>query len=113
MTDFFTNIEPSQSNILDIEISSLATTLSNISYASIDTTFNNNCIIELETTFLNDVNNIFIERSSDYNLTLTNTVYANLPDEIPMSIIVGNLDVSRIDNLDVYLSTIPIDGGSP
>jgi hypothetical protein len=40
-------------------------------------------------------------------------VYANLPDEIPISIISGNLPVNRVDGLDEYLATIPVDGGTP
>lgn len=39
----------------------------------------------------------------------------DLPDDIPMSKISGNLDVSRIDNLDDYLLNFnyELDGGSP
>ena len=39
----------------------------------------------------------------------------DLPDNIPMSKISGNLDVSRIDNLDDYLLNFnyELDGGSP
>lgn len=69
--------------------------------------------ITLETSIWNTLNNIEIYKYNDYDLTLTNTVYANLPDEIPMSIITGDLHVSRIQDLDEYLTTIPIDGGSP
>ena len=39
----------------------------------------------------------------------------DLPDNIPMSKISGNLDVSRIDNLDDYLLNFnyELDGGTP
>ena len=39
----------------------------------------------------------------------------DLPDNIPMSKISGNLDVSRIDNLDDYLLNFNyvLDGGTP
>ena len=73
-------------------------------------------ILEIETSFGSIVNNIEIERFDDFNLEIINTekiLVSDLPDNIPMSKITGNLDVSRIDNLDDYLEHIPIDGGSP
>jgi hypothetical protein len=72
-----------------------------------------NNIIEIQTTFLDSADNLLIERYNYYDLTVSNSIYGQLPNEIPMTIITGNLDVSRINNLDQYLSTIPIDGGSP
>jgi len=40
---------------------------------------------------------------------------SDLPDNIPMDKISGNLDVTRIDNLDDYLINFQyeLDGGSP
>lgn len=73
-------------------------------------------IIEVETSYVNTINNIIIEIFDTYNLEIVNTqqiLASDLPDNIPMDSIVGNLDVSRIDNLDEYLSLIPVDGGSP
>lgn len=74
---------------------------------------NNNYILTLESEIIDHLNNLEIIKYNDYDLTITNTVYANLPDSIPMNIITGNLHVSRIEDLDNYLTTIPIDGGSP
>lgn len=73
-------------------------------------------ILTIETSFVEDLDNITIEVFDTYNLEVINTekiLVSDLPDNIPMSMITGNLDVSRIDNLDEYLSDIPIDGGSP
>lgn len=73
-------------------------------------------ILTIETSFVEDLDNITIEVFDTYNLEVVNTekiLVSDLPDNIPMSMITGNLDVSRIDNLDEYLSDIPIDGGSP
>lgn len=73
-------------------------------------------ILEIETSFIDSLNNITIEIFDNQNLEIVNTekiLVSDLPDNIPMSMIIGNLDVSRIDNLDEYLSEIPVDGGSP
>lgn len=72
--------------------------------------------IDIETSFLDVINNIEIERYETFELQIINTekiLASDLPDDIPMSKIVGNLHVSRIDGLDDYLSTIDVDGGSP
>ena len=53
-------------------------------------------------------NTIEIEKYNDYNLELINTekiLASDLPDDIPISKIVGNLSVDRIDGLDEYLSS--------
>jgi hypothetical protein len=98
--------------VVDIDTNSTDTTYkSPITTLLIESTENN--ILEIEATFLDNVNNIEIERYNYYDLTVSNTFYGQLPDQIPITIITGNLDVNRIDNLDLYLSTIPIDGGSP
>lgn len=98
-----------------IDIYSGDTVLNTLSDTSIVIEVDNSssAILTLESSVLQTINNLLIEKYNDYELVLTNTVYANLPDSIPMSIITGNLSVSRIDGLDDYLSTIPIDGGSP
>ena len=73
-------------------------------------------ILEIETSFIDHTTHVEIERYETFNLELINTekvLASDLPDDIPMSKIIGNLDVSRIDNLDEYLSEIPVDGGSP
>lgn len=98
--------------ILDIETTdSLSINNNTITSLTIENSENN--IIEIQATFLDSINNIDIERYNYYDLTVSNSLYGQLPDEIPITIITGNLDVSRIDNLDIYLATIPIDGGSP
>lgn len=73
-------------------------------------------ILEIETSFGSVVNNIEIERFDTFNLEIVNTekiLASDLPDNIPMSKIVGNLDVARIDGLDVYLDNYAFDCGSP
>ena len=73
-------------------------------------------LLEIETSYSESFNNIEIERYETFNIDIINTeklLASDLPDDIPMSKIIGNLDVSRIDNLDDYLSEIDVDGGSP
>jgi hypothetical protein len=72
--------------------------------------------IELETSVGNIVNNIEIERSTSFNIDIINTskvLASDLPDDIPMSKIVGNLNVARIDGLDDYLDNYEFDCGTP
>ena len=73
-------------------------------------------LLEIETTYSETFSNIEVERYETFNIDIINTeklLASDLPDDIPMSKIIGNLDVSRIDNLDDYLSEIDVDGGSP
>lgn len=73
-------------------------------------------ILEVETSFGSIVNNIEIERFDSFNLEIVNTekvLASDLPDNIPMSKIVGNLDVTRIEGLDEYLDNYYFDCGSP
>lgn len=73
-------------------------------------------ILEVETSFGTTVNNIEIERFDSFNLEIINTekvLASDLPDNIPMSKIVGNLDVARIEGLDEYLNEYEFDCGSP
>lgn len=70
----------------------------------------------VETSLGSVINNIEIERSNDFNLEIVNTekvLASDLPDDIPMSKIVGNLDVARIDGLDDYLDSYEFDCGTP
>lgn len=72
--------------------------------------------LEIETSFGNTINNIEIERSTSFNIDIINTskvLASDLPDDIPMSKIVGNLSVARIDGLDDYLDNYEFDCGSP
>lgn len=73
-------------------------------------------ILEIETSFIHNVNNLEIERSESFNVELINyaKITANdLPNDIPMSKIVGNLDVARISGLDDYLDSYEFDCGTP
>ena len=73
-------------------------------------------LLEIETSYLDSFDNIEIERYETFNIDIINTeklLASDLPDDIPMSKIIGNLHVSRIDGLADYISNIDIDGGSP
>jgi hypothetical protein len=73
-------------------------------------------ILEVETSFGSIVNNIEIELFDTFNLEIVNTekvLASDLPDNIPMSKITGNLDVARISGLDDYLDNYEFDCGSP
>jgi hypothetical protein len=73
-------------------------------------------ILKIETSFIDNSNNLEIERSESFNIELINTeklLVSDLPDNIPMSKIVGNLSVLRIDGLDDYLDGYEFDCGSP
>jgi hypothetical protein len=65
-------------------------------------------IIEVETSFIDNVtSSIEIERYEVFNVEVVNTekiLWSDLPDNIPMSKISGNLHYSRIDDLDYYLT---------
>lgn len=65
--------------------------------------------IEIETSFLDTITDtIEIERYDTVNLEIVNTekvLASDLPDDIPMSKIVGNLHYSRIDQLDTYIQS--------
>lgn len=64
--------------------------------------------LSIDTTVGMTTNAIEIEKYNAYNLELINTekiLVSDLPDSIPMSKIVGNLSVDRIDGLDLYLSS--------
>lgn len=73
-------------------------------------------IIEIETSFINNINNLEIELYDTFNLEIVNTekvLASDLPDDIPMSKIVGNLHYSRIEGLDGYLDQYEFDCGTP
>jgi hypothetical protein len=73
-------------------------------------------IISIETSFLETVGVVEIERfaSPSVNILSRSAIIGvgDLPD-IPFSKIIGNLDVSRIDNLDDYLDEYSFDCGTP
>lgn len=66
-------------------------------------------IIQIETSYLDTVTDtIEIERYDTVNLELINTekiLASDLPDDIPMTKISGNLHYSRIDDLDTYIES--------
>lgn len=65
--------------------------------------------IEIESTIGADLNDVYLEID-----TCTRPILiSDLPDEIPMDMIIGNLDVSRIDGLDDYLDQYEFDCGTP
>jgi hypothetical protein len=73
-------------------------------------------ILEVETSFGSIVNNVEIERFDSFNLEIVNTekvLASDLPDNIPMGKIIGNLSVLRIDGLDDYLDDYEFDCGTP
>lgn len=65
-------------------------------------------IIEIETMFLDSVTDtIEIERYDSFNLEIINTekiLWSDLPDNIPISKISGNLHYTRIDGLNDYIT---------
>ena len=70
----------------------------------------------VENSFGSVINNIEIERSNDFALEIVNTekiLASDLPDDIPMSKITGNLNVARIEGLDDYLDNYEFDCGTP
>lgn len=72
-------------------------------------------ILEIETSFLECCNNIEIERFESFNLEIVNTekiLWTDLPDNIPISKISGNLHYSRIDDLDTYIQSFVTSGVS-
>lgn len=74
-------------------------------------------ILEIETSFIDDVsNNIEIEIFDTFNLEIINTekiLISDLPDNIPMSMIIGDLDVARVSGLAAYLDQYEFDCGTP
>lgn len=71
--------------------------------------------LDVSTSFIENINNIEIERSDSFNIEIVNTekiLWSDLPDNIPMSKISGNLHVSRIDNLDEYIQEFLTDNAT-
>lgn len=105
MSDFIVEItDPKMISMLGTETSLIEITDPQIS------------ILEIETSFIENINNLEIERSESFDIELINygKIIANdLPDDIPMSKIVGNLSVARIDGLNNYLDDYEFDCGSP
>ena len=73
-------------------------------------------IISIETSFLDYIGVVEIERfaAPSVNILSRSSIInvSDLPD-IPFSKITGNIDVSRIDNLGVYLDSYSFDCGTP
>ena len=69
--------------------------------------------LNVSTSFTENINNIEIERSENFNLEIVNTekiLWSDLPDNIPMSKIAGNLHYSRIDGLEAFVSSYAASG---
>jgi hypothetical protein len=61
--------------------------------------------LDIDSSINNEINNIEIIKYNDYSLEIVNTervLASDLPDDIPISKIVGNLPISRIDFTDEY-----------
>lgn len=83
----------------------------------VEPTYNNFTIDILEpTAFILDVSSGTYADLPNISLDIVNTekiLVSDLPDEIPMTMIVGNLHVSRITGLDAYLDSYEFDCGTP
>jgi hypothetical protein len=67
--------------------------------------------LDVSTSFIENINNLEIERYDSFNIEIVNTekiLWSDLPDNIPMSKISGNLSYTRIDGLGQYISGILI-----
>jgi hypothetical protein len=73
-------------------------------------------IISIETSFIDNIGVVEIERfsSPSVNILGSSAIIGinDLPD-IPFSKITGDIDVSRVSNLDDYLDSYSFDCGSP
>lgn len=65
--------------------------------------------IEIESTIGADLNDVYLEIDTCTRPILV----SDLPNEIPIDLIVGNLPVDRIDGLDDYLDSYEFDCGTP
>jgi hypothetical protein len=73
-------------------------------------------IISIETSFLDNIGVVEIERFAAPSVNiLSRSSIINIDDlpDIPFSKIIGNIDVSRINNLSVYLDGYSFDCGTP
>lgn len=117
MNDFSVNIETNPSFFLDIETSEmLGDIASSSSTATIESSDQSNIVLEIEAASVTDMGTLIIEKFDSYNLEIITHEAINsytIPDNIPISKIVGNLPVSRIDGLDDYLNAYTFDGGTP
>lgn len=112
MNDFLVTTEDIITNIISVENSFFL--LQSLDNGQLEVSVNDNeSTLIIESSFIENINNLEIQKYNDYNLTLSNTIYGQLPESIPVDIISGNWPIDRIDGLDEYLSTIPLDGGSP
>ena len=104
MSNFLQITDPQMISMLGIENSFIEITDPQIS------------ILQFETSFVDNINFLEIERYESFNVELINTakiIASDLPDNIPISKIIGNLSVTRIDGLDDYLDGYEFDCGSP
>lgn len=65
--------------------------------------------LDVSTSFVENINNLEIERSDSFNIEIVNTekiLWSDLPDNIPITKISGNLHYTRIDGLGGYVSGI-------
>ena len=65
--------------------------------------------IEIESTIGADLNDVYLEIDTCTRPILV----SDLPNQIPIDLIVGNLPVDRIDGLDDYLDSYEFDCGTP
>jgi hypothetical protein len=117
MTNFTVQTEQDDTEIiLTIEQSAIAEIDSITSTITVESSDQINNTLIIEAASITDFGCIVVEKFDTYNLEITNIdgiSHYNLPDEIPMSHIVGNLHVSRIDGLDHYLDSYEFDCGTP
>lgn len=118
MTDFIVSTQEDNSEMfLSIEKSSFSGSISennNVLIIESSDQIDNTLIINA--SYLSDFGSIVVEKFDTYNLEVTNIngiSHYTLPDQIPMTSIVGNLHVSRIDGLDDYLNSYTFDCGTP
>jgi len=118
MSNFILEITHPQTSILEIETSFIES----INNLEIETSLIENIdsleisFLDIETNFIQNINSLEISRSESFNIELINTekiLASDLPDNIPISKIVGNLSVARISGLDDYLDNYEFDCGSP
>lgn len=73
-------------------------------------------ILVIETSYIDTIGVVEIERFGTPSVNIigqSNIINVSDLPEIPFSKITGNIDVSRIDNLDSYLNHYHFDCGTP
>ena len=118
MTNFIVEPESNDSNVIlsikqESPIAQIESAATIITIESSDQISNT---LIIDAVAVADFGSIVVEKFDTYNLEITNKdgiSYYMLPDEIPISNIIGNLHVSRIDGLDDYLNSYTFDCGTP